>query len=146
MTTTDATEPGQIRLAPGVTVATAAMTWTQVRSGGPGGQNVNKTASKVEMRVAVSAITGLSPTARTRLAMLAGSRLVGEDLLMTCDETRSARNNRALLLERLCDLVIDAKAVPKPRRKTKISRGAIRRRLDDKAHRGEVKKNRKDEG
>ena len=69
----------------------------------------------------------------------------GDDLMLTCDETRSARNNRALLLERLCALVVDAKAVPKPRRKTKISRGAIRRRLDDKAHRGEVKKNRRDE-
>jgi ribosome-associated protein len=143
--TTDETAPGLIRLAPNVTIASSAMTWTQVKSGGPGGQNVNKTESKVELRFAISAITGLNVAAQLRLATLAGSRLVGDELLLTCDETRSARNNRALLLERLCALVVDAKAVPKPRRKTKPSRGSVRRRLEDKAHRGEVKKGRRDE-
>ena len=138
-------EPGQLRLAPGVSVASAALTWTQVKSGGPGGQNVNKTASKVELRLAVAAISGLSLAAQARLELLAGQRLVGDELLLTCDETRSARNNRALLIERLCALVVDAKAVPRPRRKTKPSRGSVRRRLEDKAHRGEVKRGRRDD-
>ena len=93
----------------------------------------------------VAAISGLSLAAQARLELLAGQRLVGEDLLLTCDETRSARNNKALLIERLCALVVEAKAVPRPRRKTKPSRGSVRRRLDDKAHRGEVKKNRRDD-
>jgi ribosome-associated protein len=142
----DEPAPGQVRLAPGVTVAGAALTWTQVKSGGPGGQNVNKTASKVELRLPFAAITGLSVAAQARLAALAGGRLVGDELQLTCNETRSARTNRSLLIERLCTLVVEAKAVPKVRRATRPSRGSVRRRLEDKARRGEVKKNRRDEG
>jgi ribosome-associated protein len=135
--------PGHLRLAPGVSVPTAALSWTQVRSGGPGGQNVNQTASKVELRLPQAAIVGLSPAAHARLASLAGARLVGDQLLLTCDETRSARQNRELLHERLCALVEAAKAVPRARKKTRPSRGSVHRRLEDKAKRSEVKRERR---
>jgi ribosome-associated protein len=134
----------EIRLAPGVTVAASALTFSTARSSGPGGQNVNKTESKVELRVAIGAIVGLSWKAQERLAMLAGSRLTAEgDLIMTCDETRSQRSNRELVIERLSELVRDAQAVPKPRKRTRPGRGAIERRLRDKASTSEKKRERR---
>ena len=135
-----------VRLAPGVTVPEGALTFSQSRSGGPGGQHVNKTESKVELRVAVSAIIGLQPRAQDRLALLAGERLTADgELLMTCDETRSQRRNRELVIERLEELVRDARAVPKIRRPTRPSRGSIQRRLDTKLHRSETKRLRRDD-
>jgi ribosome-associated protein len=137
----------EIRLAPGVTVAAAALTFSTARSSGPGGQNVNKTESKVEVRLAISAIIGLSWKAQERLVMLAGSRLTLEgDLVLSCDETRSQRQNRDLVIERLGELVRDAQAVPKPRKRTRPSRGSIQRRLDDKAATSEKKRDRRDQG
>jgi ribosome-associated protein len=137
----------EIRLAPGVTVANAALTFTTARSSGPGGQNVNKTESKVEVRLPISAIIGLSWKAQERLVMLAGSRLTAEgDLVLSCDETRSQRQNRDLVIERLGELVRDAQAVPKPRKRTKPSRGSVERRLRDKAAVSEKKQGRRDQG
>ncbi len=134
----------EVRLAPGVTVAQSALTLSTARSSGPGGQNVNKTESKVELRVSIGAIIGLSWKAQDRLVMLAGSRLTAEgDLILTCDETRSQRTNRELVIERLSELVRDAQAVPKPRKRTKPGRGAIERRLRDKAAVSDKKRERR---
>jgi ribosome-associated protein len=125
--------PGLIRLAPGVTVAADRIAWSQSRSGGPGGQNVNKTESKAELRLALSDVIGLHPRALERLAALAGSRLVdGLTLLICCDETRSLRQNRDLALERLQELVVEAQAVPRPRRATRPSRASVQRRIEGK--------------
>ncbi|MBA3699603.1 MAG: aminoacyl-tRNA hydrolase [Planctomycetes bacterium] len=134
----------EIRLAPGVTVANAALTFSTARSSGPGGQNVNKTESKVELRLRITAIVGLSWRAQDRLVMLAGSRLTADgDLIMTCDETRSQRTNREMVIERLSELVRDAQAVPKPRKRTKPGRGSIERRLRDKAAVSDKKRERR---
>lgn len=139
--------PGYERLAPGVWIPVDAIQWSQSRSSGPGGQNVNKTESKAELRLDVRTIEGLSLRAQDRFIELAGSRL-GEDmtLLITCDETRSLRQNRELALERLRDLTIEAQAVPKPRRATKPSRGAVRRRLETKRHTSDKKQDRRTTG
>lgn len=137
----------ELRLAPGVVIASEALTFTACRSSGPGGQNVNKTESKIELRLPIAAIVGLSWRARERLVMLAGSRLTADgELILTCDETRSLRANRDMVLERLGELVRDAQAVPKPRKRTRPSRGSIQRRLDAKAHTGEKKRGRSDRG
>jgi len=134
----------EIRLAPGVTVANTALTFSTARSSGPGGQNVNKTESKVELRLSIAAIRGLSWKAQDRLVMLAGSRLTADgDLIMTCDETRSQRTNREMVVDRLSELVRDAQAVPKPRKRTKPGRGAIERRLRDKAAVSDKKRERR---
>lgn len=134
----------EIRLAPGVTVTNAALTFSTARSSGPGGQNVNKTESKVELRLPIAAIVGLSWRAQERLVLLAGSRLTADgDLIMTCDETRSQRTNRDMVVERLSELVRDAQAVPKPRKRTRPGRGAIERRLRDKASVSEKKRDRR---
>ncbi len=136
--------PGSVRLAPGVWIHAADLTWEATRSSGPGGQGVNTTSSRCQLRLRPDAIVGLTPAARVRLAHLAGSRLTADgELIIASDETRSLHRNRDLALERLCALVVDAKAVPPPRRPTKPSRGAVRRRLEGKAHRAETKRERR---
>jgi ribosome-associated protein len=138
---------GTIRLAPRITVADAALTWTQTPSGGPGGQHANKTASRVELRLALAAIGGLGERARLRLAEALGGRLEASgDLRLGCDETRSARRNRELILDRLRELVLAALPEPRIRRKTKPGRGAIRRRLEGKRHRAGLKAGRREDG
>lgn len=133
-----------VHLGPGVSVPEGALSFALSRSGGPGGQHVNKTESKVEVRLAVVAIVGLSLRAHERLADLAGERLTADgELILTCDETRSQRRNRELVLERLGELIRDAKAVPKLRRATKPSWGSKQRRLQDKNLLAEKKRLRK---
>ncbi len=137
-------EPGRIRLAPGVTVAESALLWSQSRSGGPGGQHVNKTESKAELRVESAQLIGLSAPAQARLLSLNASRLVAEGrLLLTCESTRSLRRNRDLALERLAELVLQAQAVPRPRKRTRPSRAAKQRRLEAKLHQSVRKRNRR---
>jgi ribosome-associated protein len=136
--------PGTLRLAPNATVAEAALTFSASRSGGPGGQHVNRTESKIELRVLISAIAGLSPRAHDRLVALAGERLTADgELLLTCDETRSQRRNRELVIERLCELVVEAKAVPAVRRTSKPTWGSRQRRLGEKRLNGEKKRERR---
>ncbi len=132
-----------LRLAPNIEIADSAVTFTQIAGGGPGGQHANKTATRVDLRVAVAAIP-LHPEAAARLAELAGDRLSGDgDLLLSCDETRSARQNRSLVVERLCELVLAALVRPKARRRTKRSRGSIERRLEAKKSRSDVLRDRR---
>jgi ribosome-associated protein len=135
---------GLLRLAPQVTVPNAALTWESARSSGPGGQGVNTTNSKAILRVDVRAIQGLSIRAQDRFIELAGERLTeAMELVLHCDETRSLRQNRDLLLERLCELAREAQAVPRPRKPTRPGRGAIQRRLAGKAHRSTIKRERR---
>lgn len=135
-----------IHLGPGVHVAGGALIFASSRSGGPGGQHVNKTESKVELRVAIAAIAGLSIRATERLMDLAGERLTADgELILTCEETRSQRQNRALVIERLIELVRDARAVPKIRRVSKPSWGSKQRRLEDKSQQADKKRLRKPE-
>jgi ribosome-associated protein len=136
--------PGMLRLAPGVEVAGGSLTFSASRSGGPGGQNVNNTSSKIELRLRLDAIRGLSVRAVDRLAMLSGSRLTAAgELILCCDETRSLRTNKALVVERLCARVVDAQAVPRHRKRTRPGRGAIERRLQAKAENSERKRGRR---
>lgn len=136
---------GVIRLAPNVCVAVGNVTFTAARSGGPGGQHVNKTESKCELRLAVASIVGMSPFALARLRQLAGSRLTGDDeLIISCDETRSLRSNKDMAVERLCELVREALVVPKIRRKTRPKWSSVQRRLNDKAQTGQKKRDRRD--
>lgn len=126
---------GSLRLAPHVELPAAALTFTQIAGGGPGGQHANKTATRVELRLRLADLP-IHPEAATRLAGLAGDRLNGDgELVLTCDETRSARMNRDLVIERLRELVLAALVRPKPRRRTRPSRASKERRLEAKRHR-----------
>jgi ribosome-associated protein len=132
-----------VEVAPGVPVPAAALRFTYTTSRGPGGQNVNRRATRAELRVAVDDL-GLSQRARTRLEKLAGSRLTDAgELLIGSDEKRSQRQNREICLQRLRDLIVRARALPKPRKPTRPSRGAIERRIKEKKQRGEAKRRRK---
>jgi len=121
-----------LRLAPHIEISETALTFTQIAGGGPGGQHANKTASRVDLRLALCDIP-LHPEAAARLADLAGERLTADgELLLSCDETRSARQNRALVIDRLRELVLAALVRPKARKRTRPSRGSIERRLTAK--------------
>jgi len=134
---------GAIRLAPGVELPPSAVRFTATRSSGPGGQNVNKRSTKVELRTHIEAIP-ISEAARKRLAVLLGERLTDDgEIVITSDEHRSQRQNRDGAIDRLSELVRVSMVTPKRRVKTKPSKGAQQRRLTEKKHRGETKKRRR---
>jgi ribosome-associated protein len=111
----------------------SAIEWKAVRASGPGGQNVNKVASKVEMRVDLAQITGLDPAARARLRALVATRLdASGHLLMTSQRTRDQGRNLEDAKEKVRALVAQAFVVPKSRRPTRPSRAAKARRVDAK--------------
>jgi ribosome-associated protein len=116
-----------------VWVDEGALRYAFSRSGGPGGQVVNKLSTKAELRVAVESIQGLSPPAAARLRTLAGQRLTkGDELVLVASTTRSQLDNKRACLERLRALVADALDVPKPRKATRPSRAAVEKRLAEK--------------
>jgi ribosome-associated protein len=132
-----------IAIAPGVAVPAAAIAWRAVRSSGPGGQNVNKVASKVELRVDLGAVTGLSAAARARLAAAAATRLDADGrLLVTSQRTRDQGRNLEDAREKVRRLVEAARVEPKRRRATRPSAGARDRRVRKKKETAERKRGR----
>ena len=107
---------------------------------GPGGQNVNKVATAVELRFEAERSPSLPGPVKTRLRRLAGSRWTGEgQVLIRVEETRSQARNREIARERLAGLVAKAFETPKKRVRTRVSANQKRKRLDEKKRRGEVK-------
>jgi ribosome-associated protein len=118
--------------------------WTFVRSGGPGGQNVNKVASKAVLRWNVVASPSLPVDIKARLQQQQRRRITGEgDLLITSQRYRDQERNRLDCLEKLADMLRAASVAPKVRRKTKPSRGAHERRLAAKKRRSALKTTRR---
>jgi ribosome-associated protein len=131
-----------MRLAPRLWVRESAAEFSFISSSGPGGQNVNKRATKCQLRIALSAIP-LHPTAQARLAALASMYMTDAgEIVIARDEHRSQPRNKQACIETLAQLVQRALVAPKVRRKTKPSRGSIERRLKEKKHRGDRKRTR----
>ena len=129
-----------IRIARGILVPESAFEWRAVRSSGPGGQNVNKVASKVELRVDLAGVTGLSDAARARLRALSAGRLAADGrLLLTSQRTRDQLRNLEDVREKVKKLVERALKTPRARRLTEPSPGAVQRRLRQKKVRSVVK-------
>jgi ribosome-associated protein len=124
-----------------VRVPASALSVRAVRASGPGGQNVNKVATRIDLRVDLEAIEGLSDAARARLRTLAQHRADAEGrLVVTSQATRNQARNLEEARARVADLVRAALVAARPRVKTGPSAGARRRRLAGKKQRAEVKR------
>ena len=130
-----------IRITPAISIDEEELEEQFVRSSGPGGQNVNKVATAVELRFHVGRSENLPVPVKVRLRRLAGSRLTnGDEIVLRADRYRSQERNREDARHRLIELIREATIVPRPRIKTKPSRAARERRLDAKSRRGNVKR------
>jgi ribosome-associated protein len=110
------------------------------RSTGPGGQNVNKVSTAVELRFEAARSPSLTPAVKARLKRIAGRKWTSEGaLLIRVEDTRSQARNREIAAERLAEMVRAALVAPKRRVPTKPTLGSKRRRLEGKKKRGEVK-------
>ncbi len=129
-----------------VVVGSAALSMRAVRSSGPGGQNVNKVSSKVELRVDLALVTGLDAGARARLRALCANDLDADGrLLVVSQRTRDQARNLDDAREKVRTLIERALVRPRTRRPTRPGKGAVERRLSDKRHRSKTKATRRDD-
>ncbi len=127
----------------GITVDEEELSESFVLASGPGGQNVNKVSSAVQLRFDVARSPSLASDVRARLMALAGGRLTKDGVLIILARThRAQERNRAEARERLFDLIRRAATPPKPRRPTKPTFASKRRRLEAKTARAKLKRNR----
>ncbi len=125
----------------GLAIPDNELTLSFVRSSGPGGQNVNKVATAVQLRFDLAGSAVLSPAVKSRLRALSGRRLTGEGaLLIVARNHRTQERNRSEAQARLADLIRRALVAPRPRIATKPSRAARERRLDVKTHQRRTKR------
>ncbi|MCB2129758.1 MAG: aminoacyl-tRNA hydrolase [Rhodobacteraceae bacterium] len=129
-----------LRISDSVAIADWEITESFSRSSGPGGQNVNKVSTAVELRFEAERSPHLSEAVKRRLKRLAGRRWTGDGaIVIRAEETRSQLRNRELARARLVDLIAAALVVPKRRIATKPTLGSKKRRLEAKSQRGEIK-------
>jgi ribosome-associated protein len=130
-------------ITPDVSIPDEEFEWKFIRSSGPGGQNVNKVASAVQLRFLLPLNTSLPVAARNRLRRMAGQKLIDDgSILISARSERSQEQNRRDALERLAELIRAALIEPKIRKKTRPTRASKERRIDSKKRRGTTKQGR----
>lgn len=133
-----------LELADGTTIPARELDVRFVRSGGPGGQHVNTSATKVELRFDVAGSDSLSEDQKRRVAAALGSRLTNDGVLvLQADEFRSQARNRSAAVGRLGVLLSEALRPDRPRRATRVPRSSRRARLQAKRRRAERKRQRR---
>jgi ribosome-associated protein len=129
-----------IRVTPSISIAERELEEHFIRASGPGGQNVNKLASAVQLRFDVRRSPSLPEQVRARLEGLAGKRLTREGVLVIhAERHRTQERNRQDARARLIELIRRAAVAPRPRRATKPTAGSRERRLDSKKRRATIK-------
>ncbi|HSM02133.1 MAG TPA: alternative ribosome rescue aminoacyl-tRNA hydrolase ArfB [Acidimicrobiia bacterium] len=122
------------------TIPAGELEWRFDPSGGPGGQHANKAATRAEVTWDLGASTSVPEDLRERMLERLGGRAPGGVVTIAVDETRSQWRNRVLARRRLAEILTDAAKRPRRRIRTKPSRAARRRRLEEKRRRGETKR------
>ena len=136
--------PGDLRLSERWLISATELRWRFSRSGGPGGQNVNTTDSRVELVFDLAVTPSLPPHLRLRALQRLEGRLVEGCVVIAASEHRSQWHNRVAAQRRLVELLQEAiKPPPPPRRATKPTRGSVQRRLQAKKQRSAVKQQRR---
>ncbi len=132
-----------IPITPEISIDDSAIEERFIRASGPGGQNVNKVATAVQLRFDVANAASLTDDVRARLMRLAGRRMTTEGVLVIeAQRFRTRERNRADALARLTALIRRAAEPPKPRRRTRSPRASKTRRLETKRRRGTIKRTR----
>ena len=130
-------------ISPEIAILDEELEWKFIRSSGPGGQNVNKVSSAVQLRFLLPVNTSLPVAARNRLRRLAGQKLIDDgSILLSARSERSQEQNRRAALERLAQLIRAALVEPKIRKKTRPTRASKERRIESKKRRASTKRQR----
>ena len=130
-----------LSVGPGVTIPATDLSWTAARASGPGGQNVNKVASKVELRFDLAGTRALSAAVKARLRAIAGRRLDADGRLRVVSQrTRDQAQNLADARAKLAEMIGQALVAPRPRRPTRPTLGSKRRRAEAKRRQSNKKR------
>ena len=133
-----------LEITPSLSIPDTDLSFAFIRASGPGGQNVNKVSSAVQLRFDMAGTTVLSDAVKSRLRALAGRRLTDDGaILITARNQRSQDHNRREALERLAELVRKALVAPKARKATKPTRASRERRLESKNRQQRTKQKRR---
>jgi ribosome-associated protein len=134
-------------ISPQIVIPDEEFEWKFIRASGPGGQNVNKVSSAVQLRFLLPQNTSLPVAARNRLRRLAGQKINDDGtILISARSERSQEQNRRDALERLAELIQSAMIEPKIRKKTRPTKASKERRVDTKKRRSGVKQGRSTRG
>ncbi len=132
-----------LQITPDIAIPDEEFEWKFIRASGPGGQNVNKVATAVQLRFLLPQNTSLPVAARNRLRRIAGAKINDDGtILISARSERSQDQNRRDALERLAELVRTALIEPKIRKKTRPTKASKERRIDTKKRRGSTKQGR----